>query len=157
MPIQTVYWMLIMVGAFILMFILVPPLRGLELSPFGFWLGLVQALVLLWFGQVYLKVFYFIGDPTFLGVPLLTSLTWIPLVILFAHYFTKSHSRMVKLLLIPLFSIGTGMGQYTIEIIGLFQSLRWSPVYTFFLALGTHSLMAGVLLYIRNFKRLRNG
>lgn len=154
MPYQTTYWVVLLVLSFTIMFVLVPPKQGPELSSFGFLLGLVQAVVVLWLGQSYFKVFNFVGDPTLFGVPMITSLIWIPPAILFAKYFYLAETLPRKGAYILVFALGSALGQYGLSLLGMFESLRWNVLDTFLLALVTHSIMT-VYLILRH-KKLRS-
>jgi hypothetical protein len=143
---QTLYWFIIMIGAFIIMFIIVPPKLVPELSKFGFYFGLVFALIILGIGQGLLNLFTLVGDPTFLGIPLITSVLWIPPTIVFAYFFSFTYELYQRIILIVSFATGTAAFQYLLKEFDMWESRLWSPIYTFLLAILTHSLMTAYLL-----------
>jgi hypothetical protein len=145
---QTLYWVLFAIGWFILMFLLVPPKQIPELARFGFWFGFIQAIVVMGIGQHY-NFFRAVGDPNLLGVPLITSVSWIPPVIIFARFFPLADKSWKIVGYVLLFAFGTSLVQYFQKLIGMWESTNWIPVYTFFLAIATHSLMTGYLLLRR--------
>lgn len=146
---ETAYWVLLVIGAYAAMFVIVPPNEGPGLSPFGFWLGFVQALVILWVGQARLGLFVAIGDPTVLGIPILTSVLWIPPAILFAYYFRRIKTSFGRFGYVLFFAAGAAGVQYALELLDLWRNLRWNIIATFALAIATHSLMTAVLILRR--------
>jgi len=147
---ETLSWIILFLSLFAIMFIIVPPRKGPELSRFGFWLGIVQAIFILWIGQHYLGLFLAKGDPTLFGVPIFVTLVWFPPTVIFAYFFPRADTTLKKFLYIFMFASGTTVGQIVLENFGLWVSLKWNPIYTFLLALVTHSIMTMVLL---RFKR----
>jgi hypothetical protein len=148
---QTVYWILFTITLFIIMFLLIPPDHGPELSPFGFWMGLVQAFVVLYLGHAYLKLFNLSGDQTFLGIPLLTALSWVPPSILFAAYFPWANTVLKKAAYILAFASGTAaVQQFLLMPLGMWKNIHWSTFYTFLLAVVTHSIMTVYYLISNN-------
>lgn len=143
---HTLYWFIFLIVSFIIMFIIVPPRLGPELSKFGFYFGLVLALIILGIGQGILNLFRLIGDPTFLGIPLITSVLWIPPTIVFAYFFTFTSKVFDRIVLIISFATGVASFQYLLKEFGMWESRIWSPIYTFLLAILTHSLMTAYLL-----------
>lgn len=147
-PVQTLYWVLFAIGWYGLMFLLVSPKQVPELSRFGFWFGLVQAFVVMGVGQYY-GLFRAVGDPNLLGIPLLTSISWIPPVIVFARFFQLADNIWKVAGYVLVFASGTAMVQYFQKLLGMWESVNWNPFYTFLLAMATHSLMAGYLMLRR--------
>lgn len=145
---ETMWWIVIFLASFTIMFIIVPPRKGPDLAPFGFWLGIVQAMAILWFGQTFFKVFLVKGDPTILGIPVSITLMWFPIAVIFAYFFPRMDTLLKKVVYIMVFAVGSSLGQFTLENLGLWESLRWNPLYTFLLAIVTHSILSGVLLVI---------
>lgn len=150
MPYQTTYWVILLVISFTIMFLLVPPKQGPELSSFGFVFGLVQAVIVLWVGQSYFKLFKFVGDPTLFGIPMIVSLIWIPPAIVFAKYFHLANTLLKKGAYILVFATGSALGQYALDLLGMFASVRWNPFDTFLLATVTHSIMTVYLILRKN-------
>jgi hypothetical protein len=145
MLLNTLYWVLLTIGAYLFMFLLVPPQKELKMVVFSFWMGLIQAVVVLWLGQVYFRVFHIVGSPTILGIPILVTISWVPLSIIFGWYFRRANSQEQKAGYIGLFAVITAVAQYLLELAGLWINFRWNAFYTFILALVTHSLMAAYL------------
>ena len=145
----TVYWLLFMVLAFTTMFIIMPREKILELLTVGFWMGLVQAVVLLWLGQVYLQVFRLSGDPTAFGIPMIASFSWLPAVVLFAYYFIQTSSAVKRIGLVLLFAAGSVVVQYILQRAGLWENLNWNLYYTFMLTLAAHTLISGFIVLTR--------
>lgn len=147
-PLNTLYWALATAGLFAFMLIIVQGPRRAELWPFGFWMGLVQAIFIMWAGHSYLTLFESLGDPKVLGVPVFTSLSWVPVSMIFARFFPIGGSTAVRIGYILMFAVGASIGQYTIEALGMWRSVRWSVLDTFLLAVMTHAFMTAYL-YIR--------
>jgi O-antigen ligase len=150
MTLQTLYWLLLMVGIFATMFVIVPAKARRELWQLGIWLGLVQAFFWLWLFQANFQLFRLVGDPTLFGIPVIASLSWIPAVILFGYYFFKMDTTVKTILLILLFAVGGVAVQYFLEMVGLWQNLNWNLVYTFILALTAHIIISTYLLITRH-------
>lgn len=149
METATLNWVIITIVLYTAMFILVPLKKVAELSPFGFYLGLIQAAFLLWLGQSYLRFFLLVGDPVLFGIPLLSTVSWIPPTIIFAYYSPLADSPVKKIAYVLFFATGAVFVQYSMALMGLWKSLRWNLLYTFILAIFTHTLMTVILLYKR--------
>jgi len=143
---ETLHWVLLAIVIYTAMFIVVPPAKGPELAPFGFWFGFVQAVVVLYLGQTHFKVFRLVGDPSFFGVPLISTVIWIVPAVFFAYFFPWAGTTIRKAVLVLIFAAGAAFAQYALDLMGLFENLRWNPFYTFLLAVFTHSNMLGYLL-----------
>jgi len=81
------------------------------------------------------------GDILFAGIPILTSLSWIPTSIVFANFYPYAKKRLWKALYIIFFAVGTTLIQRTQRIVGMWENIKWKDVYTFPLALVTHLIM----------------
>lgn len=148
----TLNWIFFFILAYVIMFIIIPPEEGPRLSPFGFWMGIVQAIVVLLFGQTVLKLFRLVGDPTLIGIPILTTLSWGPPAIVFVRFLSFQDNLLERVVLIGLFAAGAALAQIVLEFLGMWQSLRfWSPFWTFVLALGTHSVMT--IYYVARYEK----
>jgi O-antigen ligase len=154
MTLQTLYWLLLMVGIFATMFVIVPAKARRKLLQLGFWLGLVQAFFWLWLFQANFQLFRLVGDPTLFGIPVIASLSWIPAVILFGYYFSKMDTTVKTILLILLFAVGGIAIQYFLEMAGLWQNINWNLGSTFLLALAAHIIITAYLLTTHS--RLKN-
>lgn len=143
---QTMYWLLLMIGLFITMFVIVPPHVGPKLSYTGFWLGLVQALVLLRLGQAQFNLVRAVGDPTIFGTPILASLAWIPPVIIYAYYFQSTDTPFKKVVLLLIFATGATFVQYVLDLAGMWTNINWNLGYTFATATVTHIIISAFLL-----------
>ncbi len=155
MALQTTYWLFILTGLTISMFVIIPPKLLLELSYIGFLFGFVQALTLIGLGQVYFRFFLLVGDPTVFGVPLISSLSWIPAVIIYAYYFKTADTLIKKIALLALTGAGAVAAQYILTIAGMWESLNWNLFYTFLLAIFAHTLIS-TYLFIQYRKKLSN-
>lgn len=139
---QTRNWLLFTIAWFIIMLLLIPPKRGLKLSPFGFCLGFGQAVILAWLAMGRLKLWKIPGDIMFSGIPVFTSISWIPPAILFVNYYPASKSWFYKAAYILFFAAGTALVQHGQRIAGMWENIRWKDIYTFPLALLTHTIMS---------------
>ncbi|MEW5920040.1 MAG: hypothetical protein AB1796_03605 [Bacillota bacterium] len=146
---QTRNWLLFALGWYIMMFILIPPKRGSKLSPFGFWLGFVQAVILNWITVRNHKLWRLPGDILLSGIPILTSLAWIPPSIIFANFFPTAKSWFWKATYILFFAAGTTIIQYGQKCLGMWENIKWKDLYTFPLAVLTHTLMAITLPFFK--------
>ena len=146
LPPQALYWVLFALAWFALMFFVVPPKQVQKLLPFGFWMGLIQASIVLFLGQVLFKFWRIVGDPTLLGIPVLTAVSWVPPAIIFARFFSWPKTGIQKYAYVLLFAFGTAFTQYLQSLVGMWVNLRWNPFFTFLLALVTHSIMTGYLI-----------
>jgi hypothetical protein len=147
---ETAYWLLILIGLFVSMFVIIPPTVGPRISHVGFYMGFVQAIFWLWLLQSYLKVFRIVGDPTVFGVPIITTIAWVPPSILFAYYFTNLHTFVERAALVLFFASGAALITYIVDTAGLWENIRWSPFHSFFLATFTHILISIYILKTRN-------
>jgi hypothetical protein len=138
---QNLYWIVFVIMLFVVMFITIPPKRGPILSPFGFWMGLIPAFGILWLGQVYFKFFRLIGAPALIGISILAAVAWIPPAILFAFYYPIKGLLWQKIGMVIVFASATTVVQYLLDLLGMWQNIRWSPFYTFLLAIVTHTIM----------------
>ena len=115
-------------------------------------MGLIQAFIILWLGQTYLKLFRLSGDQILLGIPLLTSLSWFPPTILFAAFFPLANTTIKKAAYILAFASGTAIVQhFLLEPLGMWKNLHWNTFYSFLLAIVTHSIMT--FYYLVNFRK----
>lgn len=135
-------WMLFTIAFYMIMFMLIPPKRGPKLSPFGFWLGFVQAVLLTGVCMRKLNLWKLPGDILVCGIPILTATAWIPPTILFANFFPAAKSRLLKGAYILLFAAGTTLAQHKLRLLGMWENIRWKDIYTFPLAILTHTIMA---------------
>jgi len=124
------------------MFIIIPPKKGPKIAPFGFYLGFVQGIVLNWFTVKILKLWKYPGDISLKGIPILTCICWIPTANLFAYFFPYGKNLTWKTGYILMFGTGTTIAQYIQGIIGMWESKKWKTIYTFPLAIITHTIMA---------------
>lgn len=138
---QTRNWLILMITSYIIMFILIPPKRGPKLSPFGFYLGFVQAIILNWLAVKRQKLWSLPGDILLFGIPILTCLSWIPISIIYGYYFPYRKSISWKTGYIMIFALGATIGQYILGLIGMWESKKWKPIFTFPMAILTHSIM----------------
>ncbi|WP_028306316.1 hypothetical protein [Desulfitibacter alkalitolerans] len=145
---QTKNWILFTIAAYILMFMLVPPKKGPKLSPFGFYFGFIQAVILNWYAVRNHKLWKLPGDILLYGIPLLTCISWIPPSIIFAYNFPYKKEFCWKALYVLLFAFGTTVSQYVQGLIGMWDSKTWKTLYTFPLAICTHCIMImGIYLF----------
>ena len=142
-------WLMLTIMLYVALFILVPIRVIKQLAAFGFWFGFVQAIVITWLLQVYLKVFRLAGDPTFFGIPIFTAIAWIAPTIIFAAYFPKNKTWYYYPGYILVFAFGAVGTQMVLEQMGLWESIRWNPVLTFLLALVPHSIMSIYIYFAR--------
>lgn len=152
---QTKNWLLFTIGLYIMLFIIIPPKRGLGLSPFGFWMGFVQAVILNWITVRKHKLWKLPGDILLAGIPVLTSLSWIPPTILFANFYPAAKKWLWKALYVTLFAFGTTLIQSSQKQLGMWENIKWKDIYTFPLALFTHFIMT-VLLPVFKIKPMKN-
>ncbi len=143
---ETSYWILVLVGLFVTMFVIVPPNEGPKLSYIGFWLGLVLAFIIIGLGQVQFNFFRVVGDPTIFGIPLISSLAWIPPVIIYAYYFEHTDTPLKKVVLLLIFAAGATFAQYVLEIAGMWENINWRISYTFAMATVTHTIISTFLI-----------
>lgn len=139
---QTRNWLLFTIAWFIIMLLLIPPKRRLKLSLFGFLLGFGQAVILAWLAMGRLKLWKLPGDILLSGIPVFTSMSWIPPAVLFAHYYPAGKSWFFKAAYVLFFAAGTALVQHGQRIAGMWENIRWKDIYTFPLALLTHSIMS---------------
>lgn len=153
MPKPTRNWVLFTLFLYLVIFMLIPPRRGPRLSPFGFWLGFVQAVVLNAVCVGKLKLWKLPGDLFLAGIPLFTALAWIPPAILFANFFPAAKSRLLKSAYILLFAAAATFTQKRLRLMGMWENIRWKDFYTFPLAILTHTLMAILLPLFKAYPR----
>lgn len=146
---QTKNWIFFTIVSYVLMFILIPPKKGPKISGFGFYLGFVQAVILKWFAVKKYKLWKIPGDILIKGIPILTCISWIPPAILYAYYFPYGKKLSRKTGYIFLFALGTTIAQYIQGLIGMWESKKWKPIYTFPLAITTHSIMTIFLPFFK--------
>ena len=130
-----------------------------KLSPFGFCLEFAQAVILAWLTMRRLKLWKIPGDIMFSGIPVFTSISWIPPAILFANYYPAGKSWFYKAGYILFFAAGTALVQHGQRITGMWENIRWKDIYTFPLALLTHSVMSIFRIffpYLRNQSAVNN-
>lgn len=140
---KTTYrWFIFSFFWYVLMFILIPPKKGPKISPFGFYLGFVQAVLLNFIAVKKYKLWKLPGDILYKGIPLLTSLSWIPPSIVYAYYYPYHEKFRWKSAYTMLFAVGTAIVQYVQGLVGMWESKNWRPIYTLPLALLTHTIMA---------------
>ena len=138
---QTKNWLMFTIALYVILFIIIPPKRGPKLSPFGFWMGFVQAVFVTGIGVRNKKLWKLPGDILFNGIPILTSLSWIPTSIIFANFYPAAKKRIWKTLYIMFFAAGTVLIQRFQRVIGMWENIKWKDSYTFPLALVTHLIM----------------
>ena len=138
---QTKNWLIFTLALYVILFIIIPPKRGPKLSPFGFWLGFVQAVIVTGIGVRNHKLWKLPGDILFGGIPILTSLSWIPTTLVFANFYPATKKWIWKALYVMVFGMGTTVIQYFQRLMGMWENIKWKDIYTFPLALFTHWLM----------------
>ena len=138
---QTRNWVVFTIACYVLMFILIPPKRGPKVSPFGFYLGFVHAIMLNLLVVKAYRLWKLPGDILIYGIPLLTCVSWIPPSIIFAYYFPYGKKIITKAGYILTYAVGTTVVQYIQGLIGMWESKKWKPIYTFPLAIITHTTM----------------
>lgn len=141
MNIKTKNWIIFTIAMYILMFMLIPPKRGPKIAPFGFYLGFFQAVLLNWVAVRIYKLWKYPGDILLKGIPIFTCLSWIPLANIFSYFFPYGKSLSWKTGYILLYAIGTTIIQYIHGLIGMWENKHWKTIYTFPLAIFTHTLM----------------
>lgn len=141
MSILTLYWLAFSAVAFAALYFVIPRQRIQQLFPFGFWLGFFLAGVVNWLGM---NVFgwFMPGDILLFGLPIFSSLYFIPLAIGFAHYYPLKKDWMVKVDYVLLFAAITTFLQSVLAILGMWQGANgWNVAYTFILAAIIHTVM----------------
>ena len=146
---QTKNWVIFAIASYVIMFMLIPPKKGVKISGFGFYLGFVQAVILKWFAVRKYKLWKIPGDILLKGIPILTCISWIPPAILYAYYFPYGKRLSWKTGYILLFALGTTIAQYIQGLIGMWESKKWKPIYTFPLAILTHTIMTIFLPFFK--------
>lgn len=139
---QTKNWTIFAIITYVIMFMLIPPKARQRVSPFGFYLGFIQAVLLNLFALNKYKFWKLPGDILICGIPLLTCLSWIPTSIIFAYYYPYGKKLFWKTGYILFFAVGTTIAQYLHGLIGMWESKNWRPIFTFPLAIITHINMA---------------
>lgn len=139
---QTRNWTIFTFITYLVMYMLIPLKAGPRVYPFGFYLGFMQAVILNFFAYKNYKLWKMPGSILIFGIPLLTCLAWIPTSIIFAYYYPYGKKLFWKTSYILLFAVGTTIVQYIHGLIGMWESKRWKPIYTFPLAIATHTIMA---------------
>lgn len=138
----TYSWLIFVLGLFTVMSLLVSYKNIKKLFPFGFLMGFVQAIIINW-PAIYLFRLWRLPGEVFVGnVPIFVSLSWIPPTIIFANFFPAAKGLIIKAVYILIFASGTGVIQLLQGLIGIWESLRWNFVRTFFMALVTHTIMS---------------
>lgn len=146
LPPQTLYWVLFVLAWYVLMYFLLPAGSTKKLLSFGLWFGFAQACVIQYLGQVLFKFWRIAGDPTLLGIPVLTAVSWIPPAAIFARFFSWMKTGLEKAAWVLFFAGGTAIANYLQSLVGMWVNLRWNPFFTFLLALAAHSIMTGYLM-----------
>jgi len=119
-----------------------PLKKGPRISGFGFYLGFVQAVILNFIAVKKYKLWKIPGDVVIKGIPILTCISWIPPSIIYAYYYPYGKKLSWKTGYILLFALGTTIFQYIQGLIGMWESKKWKPIYTFPLAIVTHTIMS---------------
>ena len=144
----SIYWLLFTILAFAILFLLVRYQRIQQLFSFGFWLGFFFAAIVNWLG-VNMLGWLMPGDILLLGIPLFSSLYFIPVAIGFAHYYPLKKDWMVKVDYVLLFAAITTFLQSLQAILGMWQgAFGWNVAYTFILAIVIHTVMTAYYLSI---------
>ncbi|EEG76346.1 hypothetical protein [Dethiobacter alkaliphilus] len=140
-------WLLLTVFLFVALFFLVPVKKIRAYLPFGIFLGVGLAVIVIWTFQFFLQYWEVTGDPVILGfTTLFTPLAWIPPTIIFAAYFPKYKRWYNVIGYVLLFAVGSMVVQYLLEQVGMWQSFRWNVLWTGLLATGTHTVLTAVLV-----------
>lgn len=146
----TLLWVLLTVFLFVILFILVPWRLIKAYLPCGLLLGTGQAVIIVWLFQFNLNFWQLTGDPVILGfTTLLTPIAWIAPTIVFAAYFPEKKYWYYIAAYVLLFAVGAMVAQVLLEQAGMWQSIRWNPLFTAMLATFTHSVLTIGLLATR--------
>ena len=144
---QWLLWLLLTILLYVALVILVPKSRVKAYIPYGLLLGFGQAIIIIWLFQFYLQNWALIGDPVIFGFStVFTPLAWIPPTIIFAAFFPKNKRWYHIIGYILLFAVGAVGTQFLLEQLGMWQSIRWSLLWTGLLATATHSILTIALL-----------
>ncbi|MEJ6951610.1 hypothetical protein [Natronospora cellulosivora (SeqCode)] len=137
----TLYWMIFTLTWFVILSIAVPRKKIIELLPYGFFLGFIHSIVLNYFTVHHFKVWILQGEIFIFGIPLFTSLAWISPVIIFSYYYPFNKQRSLQISYILLFAAGIAMVNYFLSLANMWEINNWRFIYTFILAIFTHTIM----------------
>ncbi|HBV88542.1 MAG TPA: hypothetical protein DEF42_18315 [Desulfosporosinus sp.] len=151
---QTKNWIVFTLALYTTMFILIPPKRGPKVAPFGFYLGFIHASILNYFTAKIYKLWKYPGDILLKGIPIFTCLSWVPIANIFAYFFPYRKNSIFKAGYILMFASATTAVQHIHGFIGMWESKKWRTMYTFPLAVFTHTIMT-LFLPLFNLKNIR--
>lgn len=151
-------WPFVFVAALVLMFFLVPQDRIMRFLLFGLVGGFGIGIILLYLMTPILGFWQFNvpGIIMVSGIPVLLAAAWIPLEIIYAHYFPKNNNKwtvLAYLLSLPVLSVA--FHWLAIEL-GQMSYHNWSLAGTLLISVIIQTALA-FYLYIAEFKQTLNG
>ncbi len=153
MPVKSLVYPVFFMMLTIIMLVMVPRRRIVDLLPFGLIGGLGIALLVQSAAILYLGLWQWKYTEPFgwRGLPLFISAAWIPVEIIFAHYIHETPKEMTLPYVLGFAGAATAVDWWFVR--GGYQvPIRWSVFSTFVLGLVIHALLA---LYVLSVSRRR--
>lgn len=143
MTAQNLVWVEFFILVSIMMLVLVPRERIVQLLPFGLVAGFVVAFIIQVLAVSILQLWSFnhLSFISFRGIPIFVVLAWIPSTIIFAHLVISSNTTIILYILPFGFALISTIVEYLFVHFGYRTYLRWNVLATFLLALAIHSAM----------------
>jgi len=152
------FWLFLIVGFTLIMFLVVPTHRILELASFGIFFGFFFGIIIMYTGVTLLPLYKLNNEllpiqDWGLSIPL----AWIPTTIIFAYFLPKIVDTRLGLYGYILFwAFGTTGIYLLLKTLGYWQDISWNIVYNLLLALSTHIIMATYLYQTKYVAKYRS-
>ncbi|MFZ7103993.1 MAG: hypothetical protein ACOWWO_15245 [Peptococcaceae bacterium] len=148
------FWLILIGGLGLFMFLLVPPAKIIELLPFGLIFGFGLGNLILYTGTTLLPLFAIRNKISpFPEWGLSIPIAWIFTTIIFAYYLPKIVDTRLGLYGFILFwAVGTTGMYLFLKYLNYWQDISWNIFSNLVLAITTHSIMA-IYLYQSNYIR----
>ncbi|MCK4257875.1 MAG: hypothetical protein KAX49_02795 [Halanaerobiales bacterium] len=148
--IQLYYWMGLIIILGLGLIILVPIVRIRQLVLFGLLGGIGLAVVVFYIAGA-LNLWRIVEGYDVMGIPLLPVIAWFFPVVIFGNFFPKNDSLLSKVIYILVFAVGSVITNYIFVFLGMWKSINWNYLYTFFLAFTSHSLLTLYIMYTEQY------
>ena len=152
---SSLFWVMLFVLISLIAVFTVPKPRIVITLPFALLSGFVLS-----FGMMYLYVnvfhwwkFNYTGTFSVAGVPLLSSLSWTPAVIIYTHFLSRLKKKWQFYGYILGASVATAFSVQILVIMNYVEFIKWNIFYTFVMALVLFSGLNYYLSHITLLKR----